>query len=97
MTSGTNRAYVLIDTDEDRVFEISTRLRGMPGVAMADAVNGPYRVMAVLEGNNLSTIAKTVVVDIRKLGGVKDLIVYTALPTPETVPQGTPGVDQDHG
>jgi nitrate reductase NapAB chaperone NapD len=97
MTSGTNRAYVLIDTDEDRASEISNKLRGMPGVAMADMVNGPYRVMAVLEGNNLSTIAKTVVVDIRKLDGVKDLVVYTALPALEDVTHGEPGGDRSYG
>jgi hypothetical protein len=82
-----NRAYVLIDTDEARAFDIVTRLHDMLNVSTVDVINGPYRIIAVLEGNNLSAIAKTVVIDIRKLSGVRDLIVYMAMPKQKTEPQ----------
>jgi len=75
-----NRAYVLIDSEENKASEVATSLRDRVGVTMADVVNGPYRVIAVVEGSNISAIAKTILIDIKKLSGVRDIIVYMATP-----------------
>jgi len=75
-----SRAYVLIDVEEAKASEVVMGLRNRLGVAMADIVNGPYRVIAVVEGSNISSIAKTILLDVKKLSGVRDIIVYMVTP-----------------
>ncbi len=79
-----NRAYVLIDAEEDKASEVATSLHGRLGVTTADVVNGPYRVIAVVEGSNISAVAKTILIDIKNLSGVRDIIVYLATPEEQT-------------
>lgn len=71
-----NRAYVLIDAEEDRAGEVVSNLRGKSGITLADVINGPYRAIAVVESRDISAMAKTILLDIRMLSGVKDIIVY---------------------
>jgi len=85
-TDTKNRAYVLVDTERGRASEVVRSLRSQPLVTAADVVNGPYRVIAVIEGSNISTLAKTILVDVRKLDGVKDIIVYMSMPEEEAEP-----------
>jgi nitrate reductase NapAB chaperone NapD len=77
------RAYVLIDTEPNMTARVVRNLRRRDDVLMADAVNGPHGVIAVVEGRNASEVATTILMTIRKLDGVRDFTVYTA------VPQGT--------
>lgn len=72
------RAYILVDTEAAKAAEVVEILRGRADICLADVVNGPYKVIAVVQGMNTSEVAKTILIDIRKLSGVKDLIVYTA-------------------
>jgi len=73
-----NRAYVLIDAEESKASEVAAILHNRSGITMADVVNGPYRIIAVVEGSNISAIAKTILIDIKRLSGVRDIIVYMA-------------------
>lgn len=73
------RAYVLVDTEAAKTADVVEMLRDRSDIYMADIVNGPYRVIAVVQGRNNSEVAKTILLNIRKLDGVKDLIVYTAI------------------
>jgi DNA-binding Lrp family transcriptional regulator len=70
------RAYVLIDTSLDNAGRITEELRKRPGILLADIVNGPHPVIALLEGDDPSTIAQTILFDIRKTEGVTDLTVF---------------------
>ena len=70
------RAYVLIDASLDNARRIAVKLRQRSGVLLADVVNGPHPIIALLEGNDPSIIAQTVLFDIRKIEGVTDLTVY---------------------
>lgn len=72
----TMRAYVLIDASLDNARRIAVKLRQRSGVLLADVVNGPHPIIALLEGNDPSIIAQTVLFDIRKIEGVTDLTVY---------------------
>ena len=78
-TTFANRAYILIKTDFRNAGGIAELLQLMPGISMVDIVNGPYQVIAVMEGDDISKIATTVAIDIRKLTGVKDIIVYMSV------------------
>ena len=73
------RAYVLIDTEPEMTARVVRNLRRRDDVLMADAVNGPHGVIAVVEGRNASEVATTILVNIRKLEGVRDFTVYTAV------------------
>jgi hypothetical protein len=81
--SARNRAYVLIHTEAGKAAEVVKSLRGRLGIAMVDVIEGPYNVIAVVEGANLSAVAKTILVDIKKLSGVRDIIVYLVTPEAE--------------
>jgi hypothetical protein len=74
------RAYVLIDTEPAMTARVVRNLRHRDDILMADAVNGPHGVIAVVEGRNASEVATTILLNIRKLNGVRDLTVYTAVP-----------------
>ena len=49
-----NRAYVLIDIEDDRTGEVVSNLRCRPGITLADAINGPYHAIAVVESQDIS-------------------------------------------
>jgi hypothetical protein len=75
-----SRAYVLIDVKEDSIAEVARYLRDDLGLATVDIINGPYHIVAVMEGTSISSLARTVVVDIRKLSAVRDIVVYMSEP-----------------
>lgn len=70
------RAYVLIDAPLDNAGRIAAELRQRPGVLLADVVHGPHPIIALLGSDAPSTLAQTVLFDIRKIEGVTDLTVY---------------------
>ena len=70
------RAYVLIDTSLDNAGRIAAELRKRSGVLLADVVNGPHPIIALLAGDDPSTIAQAILFDIRKIEGITDLTVY---------------------
>ena len=70
------RAYVLIDSSLDNAERIAAKLRQSSGVLLADVVNGPHPIVALVEGEDHSSIAQTILFDIRKIEGVNDLTVY---------------------
>ena len=93
-----NRAYVLIDTDEDKAGEIVNNLRYKLGVTLADVINGPYRAIAVVESQDISAMAKTILMGIRRLSGVKDIIVYmTPLENGDAPPMTAAGISEKDG
>jgi hypothetical protein len=77
---GDPRAYVLIDSDPEMTDRVVQSLRRRRDVRLADAINGPHNVMAVIEDSNASTLAAAILVSIRKMQGVRDITVYMAMP-----------------
>ncbi len=73
------RAYVLIDTALKGAKRIATELRKRPTVIVADVINGPHPVIACLEADNSASMAQSILFDIRKIEGVKDLTVYLSM------------------
>ena len=72
-------AYVFIDSIPERACDITSMLRKKDGVILADVINGPHNVVAVLKGMDAAVLAKTVVFEIRRMSGVKDVTVYLAI------------------
>lgn len=50
------QTFLLIETDRGEVKEVVYALRQLEGVKSAVPVSGPYDVIAVLEGDNLTVI-----------------------------------------
>ncbi len=50
------QTFLLIETNRGEVKEVVYALRQLEGVISADPVSGPYDVIAVLEGDNLTAI-----------------------------------------
>jgi DNA-binding Lrp family transcriptional regulator len=68
------RAYILIDVTGDKVTSCLAALRAMTGVAKADAVAGPYDIIAVVEGKDVQVVGETVVGKIRQIDGVHETV-----------------------
>lgn len=78
-TSANNvRAYVFIETGPGMAWNVLHNLKKRKCVRQVDVINGPYKVIAVLEGDGASSVAMTILTGIRKLEGVSDVVVYLA-------------------
>jgi hypothetical protein len=72
------RAYVLIDTEPEMTRSVVRSLRTRRDISLADIINGPFNAIAVVEGDSASAVAGAILVGIRRLKGVRDVIVYLA-------------------
>jgi DNA-binding Lrp family transcriptional regulator len=74
------RAYVLINVKaQHRVKETLDELRKKKGVKSADAIFGPYDVIAVIEGQNLEDLSNTVIHDLYDLGHIENSTTCIAI------------------
>jgi len=64
------RAYVLIEIAAGKTAGVVQALRKLPGVTAADAITGPYDVVAVLEGRDANEIGKLVMNQVHGIEGV---------------------------
>jgi hypothetical protein len=72
-------AYVFVDCLQEKAYDIASILRKTDGVILADAINGPHNIIAVLQSLEAASLAKTVVFGIRKMKGVQNVTVYLAM------------------
>ena len=74
------RAYVLINVkSQHRVRETLTALSNKKGVKSADAIFGPYDLIAVIEGQNLEDLSNTVINDLYDLGHIENSTTCIAI------------------
>ena len=74
------KAYVLINVkSQHRIKETLTALRNKKGVKSADAIFGPYDVIAVIEGKDLEDLSSTVIDDLYDLGHIENSTTCIAL------------------
>lgn len=64
------RAYVLIETGIGKAFSVVQALRQVPGVRSADAITGPYDVMAIIEAEDPGAIGQIVMRQLHSKEGV---------------------------
>jgi DNA-binding Lrp family transcriptional regulator len=63
-------AYILIQTEVGEVGPVATEVAGTKGVASAEAVTGPYDVIARAEARNLDELGKLVVRRVQDVPGI---------------------------
>lgn len=68
------KAFVLIETGVGKTKDVVTALGKVEGVKSADAVMGPYDVIATIEAENLEGIGNLVTEKIHPISGVSRTI-----------------------
>ncbi|MBA7656896.1 hypothetical protein ES703_64823 [subsurface metagenome] len=74
----TAKAFVLIETAVGRNKEIVAALSQLKGVNSVDIVTGPYDVIAVVEGENLSDVGELVTGKIHPIAGITRTVTCLA-------------------
>jgi DNA-binding Lrp family transcriptional regulator len=64
------KAYILIQTEVGKAAQVSAEVSGIPGVASADDVTGPYDVVVVAEAKSVDDLGKLVVAKIQSVEGI---------------------------
>jgi DNA-binding Lrp family transcriptional regulator len=63
-------AYILIQTGVGQASDVAAEVRRLPGVSMADAVAGPYDVIACAEADTIDALGRFVVSRVQPIDGV---------------------------
>lgn len=63
-------AYILIQTEVGAVGPVAAEVAGVKGVMSAEAVTGPYDVIARAEARNLDELGKLVVRRVQDVPGI---------------------------
>ncbi len=64
------RAFIFIETAVGKTKDVVHALRAVPGVSVADAVTGPYDVIAIVDAQDLSTVGDVVTGRIHSVNGI---------------------------
>ncbi len=73
------RAYVLIETAVGKTKDVANELKRLQGVKVADAVTGPYDIIAVVEMPDLDAIGDLVTGQIHPIGGITRTVTCLAI------------------
>jgi DNA-binding Lrp family transcriptional regulator len=63
-------AYSLISAEPGKTAEVFRRVKALEGVKKAEAVAGPYDIVARIEVDSLEKLTKAIFADIRSIPGV---------------------------
>ncbi|HEY3682397.1 MAG TPA: Lrp/AsnC ligand binding domain-containing protein [Streptosporangiaceae bacterium] len=63
-------AYILIQTEVGKAADVAEKIRGLPGVTLAEDVTGPYDVIVRAESGNVDDLGKMVVARIQAVDGI---------------------------
>lgn len=73
------KAYVLIETAVGRTKEVTSVIERIEGVRAVDPVTGPYDIIAIIEGENLSNIGDMVTGKIHPIPGIARTVTCLAI------------------
>ena len=68
------KAYILIEVAVGSTAEVTGKLRALPGVLEVDSLSGPYDIIAVVTGKDLSAVGALVTDDIHSVQGIRRTI-----------------------
>jgi DNA-binding Lrp family transcriptional regulator len=66
----TVEAYIYIQTDRGQAAEVAAHVRSLPSVVAADAVVGPYDIIALAEADTINALGRMVLSQIQMIDGV---------------------------
>ena len=73
------RAFVLIETAVGKNREVVASIRRLKGVVSVDVVTGPYDIIAVIQGENLTEIGDLVTGKIHPITGISRTVTCLAI------------------
>lgn len=75
------KAYILIEVAVGSMTEVAGKLRALPGVLEVDSLSGPYDIIAVVTGQDLSAVGELVTEDIHHVQGIRRTITCLCIGT----------------
>ena len=66
----TVHAYVLVQTDVGKASQVAQQVNAIDGVVVAEAVTGPYDVIARTEAASMDELGRLVVRDLQRIEGI---------------------------
>ena len=72
------RAFILIETQVGRAYQVVQALRSLPGVKTADVVTGRFDVIVLIEVDTMSAMAELVTGQMQGIRGVLRTITCVA-------------------
>lgn len=73
------KAYVLIETQVGKTWEVVKTIRSLEVAAAIDSVTGPYDAIAILEGKTLEEIGDLVTTRIHPIAGISRTVTCLAV------------------
>ena len=74
-----SRAYVLIETSVGKTRDVALALSKVEGVRDVNGVTGPYDVIAVIEGEDLTAVGNLVTSEIHPVAGIERTVTCLAV------------------
>ncbi len=75
----TTKAYLLVETAVGKTRDVADTLRGMENIETVDVVTGPYDIIAVITGEDMSVVGNVVTGNIHTVGGVVRTVTCVAV------------------
>ncbi len=73
------KAYLLIETAVGKTRDVANTLTGLTGISTVDVVTGPYDIIAVVTGEDMSVVGNLVTGHIHTVPGVVRTVTCVAV------------------
>ncbi len=73
------RAYILIETSVGKTKDVAAALSKVEGITDVNGVTGPYDVIAVVEGADLTAVGNLVTNEIHPVHGIERTVTCLAV------------------
>ena len=73
------KAYLLVETAVGKTREVADTLQQMENIETVDVVTGPYDIIAVITGEDISVVGNVVTGKIHTVGGVVRTVTCVAV------------------
>jgi DNA-binding Lrp family transcriptional regulator len=73
------QAYILIQTEVGMAATVAAAIAGIPGVALAEDVTGPYDVIARVEADTVDELGQLVIAKIQDVDGITRTLTCTVV------------------
>ena len=75
------KAYLLVETAVGKTRDVANTLREFNGIETVDVVTGPYDIIAVISGDDMSVVGNLVTEGIHTVTGVVRTVTCVAVGT----------------
>ena len=67
-------ALILVNTDAGHMHDVGEQIKKLDGVQRAEMLTGPYDIMVIAQGEEITEITSTLIDKIRDISGVEGTI-----------------------